>query len=258
MVKSYSGKEKKDYFTGIMIAQCVVCAILVVFMLVSAGSDGKFASLMKEGYLRFMTADFSGEDFSEAFKNISEYTAVFSENKSQQAQSVFSENTTQEEISDEPATGGVNLEFSSLETLEGVSLENIEISFEMNEPLDDYEITSRFGYRVSPVSGETGIHTGLDMAAAYGTPIMAAADGTVVDAAYDNSYGYYVKILHKDNTVSIYAHCSSLCSDAGDEVKQGEKIAEVGSTGASTGNHLHFEVRKDNIRINPEYILFGK
>lgn len=257
MVKAHGGTEKKDFFVSVMIVQSVVCAILVIFMLLSARSDGKFASLMKEGYLKFMTADFSGEDFSEAFKNVSEYVAVFAEDDAQQAEAVFAD-TAQEETSEaEPATGGVNLEFSSLETLEGVSLENVRIDFEMIEPLDDYEITSSFGYRVSPVSGETGIHTGLDMAAPYGTPIYAAADGTVVDSAWDNSYGYYVKVLHSDHTVSIYAHCSALCADAGDEVEQGEKIAEVGSTGASTGNHLHFEVRKDNIRINPEYILFG-
>lgn len=257
MVKEHGGKEKKDFFIIVMIVQSVVCAILVVFMLISARSDGKFASLMKEGYLKFMTADFSGEDFSEAFKNISEYVAVFSEDDTQQAAEVFADEAEVEISETEPATGGVNFEFSSLEALEGVSLENIAVDFEMAEPLEEYEITSLFGYRVSPVSGETGIHTGLDMAAPYGTPIYAAADGTVVDSAWDNSYGYYIKLRHSDNTVSIYAHCSTLCADAGDEVEAGDKIAEVGSTGASTGNHLHFEVRKDNIRINPQYILFG-
>ena len=129
---------------------------------------------------------------------------------------------------------------------------------DFSEPLKDYEITSDFGYRVNPVSGETGIHTGIDMAADYGQLIYAAADGVVVDSAWDNSYGNYVKIRHADNVVSIYAHCSKLIVSEGEKVKSGDRIARVGSTGASTGNHLHFEIRKANIRINPGYILFGK
>ena len=121
----------------------------------------------------------------------------------------------------------------------------------MELPLKDFVVTSDFGYRYNPVTGEPGIHTGIDMAADYGVSIYAAADGVVADADWDNSYGKYVKLLHKDNTISIYAHCSSLCVSEGETVSAGEKIAEVGSTGASTGNHLHFEVRKDNIRVNP-------
>ncbi|MCD7774633.1 MAG: M23 family metallopeptidase, partial [Clostridiales bacterium] len=80
---------------------------------------------------------------------------------------------------------------------------------------------------------------------------------TVLDSDYDESYGNYIKLDHGDNIVTIYAHCSSLCVAAGDEVSQGDIIAKVGSTGSSTGNHLHFEMRKDNIRINPAFALYG-
>ena len=259
MAFSENNKEKKDYFTTVMIVQSVVCAILVAFMLFSVKSEGKFAQVMKTGYLKFMTSDFSSEDFSEAFRDIKEYSAVFAQ-KSDPVETV-AENTTESEETQEfyeLPTGGADLEFSSLETLEGVCLEDVSVEVDFSEPLNDYEITSVFGYRVNPVSGETGIHTGLDMAADYGQPIYAAADGVVVDSAWDNSYGNYVKIRHDDNVVSIYAHCSVLCVSEGEKVKSGKRIARVGSTGASTGNHLHFEIRKDNIRINPGYILFGK
>ena len=123
-------------------------------------------------------------------------------------------------------------------------------------PLDDYRLTSPFGYRISPVTGNAGMHTGIDMAADYASEIYAFADGRVVDAAYDNSYGYYVKIAHEDNFVTIYAHCSELCVSAGDKVRMGDTVSLVGSTGDSTGNHLHFEMRKDNIRVDPAYLFF--
>lgn len=260
MAITQKGNEKKDFFTVVMITQSIVCVILIVFMLFSVKSDGKFSQIMKTGYLRFMTTDFTAEDFSEAFKTVKEYSAVFFKEKETAPVAVFneSEETSESETHEKLPAGGIDLEFSSLETLEGICLENVDVEFKMIEPLKDYEITSPFGYRVSPVSGETGVHTGLDMAADYGQSIYAAADGVVVDSAWDNSYGNYIKIQHKNNTVTIYAHCSYLCVDEGEKIKKGEKIAEVGSTGASTGNHLHFEIRKDNIRINPEYVLFGQ
>lgn len=259
MAITQKGKEKRDYFTLVMIVQSIVCAVLIAFILFSLKSDGKFAQIMKTGYLKFMTADFTAEDFSEAFKTLREYTAVLNNENVTDSVAVFSENEeTSEDIrNEELPTGGIDLEFSSLEALEGICFENVDTEVKMDEPLKDYVITSSFGYRVSPVSGETGVHTGLDMAADYGQSIYAAAEGVVVDSAWDNSYGNYVKIQHSDNTVTIYAHCSYLCADEGEKVRAGDKIAEVGSTGASTGNHLHFEIRKDNIRINPEYVLFG-
>lgn len=259
MAKVQNGKEKKDFFTVVMIVQSIVCAILIAFILFSVKSDGKFAHIMKTGYLKFMVTDFTAEDFSDAFKSIQDYAAVLSNEKESETLAVFveEEDTSEEKTHEELPTGGTDLEFSSLETLEGICFDAVDTGITMAEPLKDYVITSSFGYRFSPISGETGVHTGLDMAADYGNTIYAAADGIVVDSAWDNSYGNYVKIQHKNNTVTIYAHCSYLCVDEGEKVKAGEKIAEVGSTGASTGNHLHFEIRKDNIRINPEYVLFG-
>ena len=259
MAKVKTGKEKKDFFTIVMIVQSIVCAILIAFMLLSARSDGKFAQIMKSGYVEFMTTDFSGEDFSDAFKSFKDYAAVFFNEKETETVAVFneSEKISEEQTQEEMPTGGIDLEFSSLETLEGICFDDVDTGIEMSVPLKEYVITSPFGYRFSPINGETGVHTGLDMAADYGQSIYAVADGIVVDSAWDNSYGNYVKILHANNTVTIYAHCSSLCVDEGEKVSAGDRVARVGSTGASTGNHLHFEIRKDNIRINPEYQLFG-
>ena len=107
-------------------------------------------------------------------------------------------------------------------------------------------ITSPQGYRTDPITGETSSHSGTDIAVPEGTPILAAADGTVTVAnaldSWGGSYGYYVKLDHGGGLTTLYAHCSSICVTTGQQVKAGEVIAYVGQTGRATGPHLHFEV----------------
>lgn len=114
-------------------------------------------------------------------------------------------------------------------------------------------ITSRFGYR--NIFGSTSFHSGLDIAAPYGTQISAADGGTVTFAGWRGSYGQTVIITHDDGTVTYYAHCSSLLVNAGDKVYQGQAIARVGMTGTATGYHCHFEVRVNGKSVNPENYL---
>ncbi len=125
---------------------------------------------------------------------------------------------------------------------------------------EDYPVTSTFGYRTDPFTGETKYHGGIDVAAPEGTPILAAADGTVTEAngtdSYGGGYGYYVKVQHEGGYVSVYAHASRIAVTAGQVVKKGQVIAYIGSTGRSTGNHLHWEIWKDGVRVDPMG-LFG-
>ena len=117
-----------------------------------------------------------------------------------------------------------------------------------------YTITSWFGYREDPFTGEIAYHSGTDIAAPGGTPILAAADGTVTIAnaidSWGGGYGYHIKVKHNDTYDTLYAHCSSICVTVGQEVKQGEVIGYVGTTGNSTGNHLHFEVWQNGERTD--------
>ena len=110
----------------------------------------------------------------------------------------------------------------------------------------NFTITSNFGYRQDPFTGELTYHNGTDIAAPQGTPILAAADGTVTIAngidPWGGSYGYHVKIDHGGGMETLYAHCSAIAVTVGQQVRQGEVIGFVGNTGNSTGNHLHFEV----------------
>ena len=115
-------------------------------------------------------------------------------------------------------------------------------------------ITSQFGHRVDPITGEVSSHTGTDIACAEGTPILAAADGTVTVAngldSWGGSYGYYIQIDHGSGLETLYAHCSSICVATGQQVQAGQVIGYVGHTGRVTGNHLHLEVRIDSNRVD--------
>ena len=112
-------------------------------------------------------------------------------------------------------------------------------------------ITSGFGYRLHPIYKVRKMHTGVDISASSGTPIHAAAGGTVVHAGRWGGYGNCVIIDHGGGLATLYAHCSSLAVSSGQEVKQGETVGYVGSTGLSTGPHLHFEVRRDGNPVDP-------
>ena len=112
-------------------------------------------------------------------------------------------------------------------------------------------ISSGFGPRTSPTAGASTYHRGIDIAVAYGTPIVAAGDGTVVTASYSSSEGNYVMISHGDRLYTVYMHCSRLAVGAGTTVSRGQVIAYVGSTGISTGAHLHFGVSKNGTYVNP-------
>ena len=116
-------------------------------------------------------------------------------------------------------------------------------------------VTSRFGERTDPFNEDSAYHTGLDIGADSGTPIAAAADGEVIFAGELGGYGNAVKIRHSNGYVTLYGHCSELYVTAGDQVAAGDRIAAVGSTGRSTGPHVHFEIIDGEEYLNPSDFL---
>ncbi|HPE15853.1 MAG TPA: M23 family metallopeptidase [Oscillospiraceae bacterium] len=137
---------------------------------------------------------------------------------------------------------------------EKTTMEYVALNLDYAAPLVG-EITSSFGWRDHPISGDNEFHYGIDIAADEGTPILAFASGTVDYIGESSIYGLYMQLRHTDGTTSFYAHCSKLLFRKEASVEKGEEIAEVGSTGSSTGTHLHFEIRKDGIYLNPEYYV---
>lgn len=122
-------------------------------------------------------------------------------------------------------------------------------------PVAEASLGSTFGWRIDPITGRSALHTGLDFAAMPGTPIYAAAGGMVVISEYHMQYGNFIEIDHGNSLVTRYAHASKTLVRKGDLIKRGQKIAEVGNTGRSTGPHLHFEVLVQGVPQDPQKFL---
>jgi len=123
------------------------------------------------------------------------------------------------------------------------------------QPVNVSYNASSFGWRLDPFTGRSAFHEGIDFASAVGTPIVAAAGGVVITAEYHHQYGNMIEIDHGNDIVTRYAHTSRLLAKVGDIVKRGQHIADIGSTGRSTGPHLHFEVLVKGIQQDPRKFL---
>jgi murein DD-endopeptidase MepM/ murein hydrolase activator NlpD len=134
---------------------------------------------------------------------------------------------------------------------QGTTFEQPTVSVPSRMPLDGSRLTSSYGMRNHPVLGSRRRHNGVDLAAPTGTPVYATADGIVGRADWFSSYGLYISIEHGAELETRYAHMSKLAVAAGDRVRKGDIIGYVGSTGRSTGPHLHYEVRVDGVAVNP-------
>lgn len=123
------------------------------------------------------------------------------------------------------------------------------------QPVTGVRVGSPFGFRIDPITGRSALHTGLDFPAETGTPILAAAGGVVVVQEYHAAYGNMVEVDHGNQLITRYAHASQVYVKKGDIVKRGQRIADVGSTGRSTGPHLHFEVWVAGVPQDPQRFL---
>ena len=137
---------------------------------------------------------------------------------------------------------------------ENVDYAYVSLPFAYSTPVSGYE-SSGFGFRLHPILNVVRFHYGTDFAANAGEPISAFADGTVIFAGSDDSFGKHLKIDHGDGWISHYCHCSTQLVSQGDRVTKGQQIALVGATGLATGPHLHFELSHNGVYVNPEYYL---
>ena len=144
--------------------------------------------------------------------------------------------------------------FSDCELPETVDYNYRTLPFAYTVPVSGYN-SSGFGYRLHPILNIVRFHYGTDFAANAGERVLAFADGTVTFAGYDESFGNHLMIDHGDGWQSHYSHCSALNVAQGTQVSGGECVALVGATGLATGPHLHFELTKDGIYVNPEYYI---
>lgn len=161
------------------------------------------------------------------------------------------ENSNTEENS---AMGGaeVTTEEAATKTQEEIDIDYLKDNFHFIWPLKG-TITSKYGTR-TPTNIVTENHYGIDIAGNIGNDIVSSINGTVTLVSEEGDFGKHIEVTNQ-NVITLYAHCSSICKSVGEAVSQGEKIAEVGSTGRSTGPHLHFQIEVDDRTVNPENIL---
>ena len=170
------------------------------------------------------------EKYDKKLKEFTEVKEVVAELYEEKPKVVYSSNA----YSSGSSSGYANLGISLINPISGV-------------------ITSRYG---SNDSVRDHTHAGIDIGAPTGTPIKAAASGTVTFSGWSGGYGYVVKMDHGNGVSTVYAHCSQLLVSVGETVSQGDIIAKVGSTGNSTGSHLHLEVRKNGVTYNPQNYVY--
>ncbi len=180
------------------------------------------------------------------------------EPKSGGSDSVTVDDELDDLLLDEEIDSGVSASYNGkLDVPSNVRLDRLDFGSDFVKPLKKARVTSRFDYRVNPVTGRYVFHTGMDLGAASGSNIMAMKSGRVVSAKYNGGYGNVVILEHAGGIRTLYAHCSKLLVKAGEKVSKGQVIAKVGSTGNSTGPHLHIEFRKGGKRFDPEWVLGG-
>lgn len=265
-----SEKRKISLFKK-MLMQLAICAVIYIIFYLIKNTNYIFSDDVINKTKEFLSHDIN-------FGNIQSQVSSFIENNkdkfgflgitddNQNANS--EENLVANDVTNEIAGEGANVVggIGGAETNEVVEdeaneekksqaeldIEYIKENFEFALPLKG-AITSRYGTREA-TEVVSANHQGIDLGADEGTAIYAAMEGTVKVASEKGEYGKHLDITNND-VLTRYAHCSKLLVKEGEKVKKGQKIAEVGSTGNSTGPHLHFEIRRDNRTINPESIL---
>lgn len=264
--KSRKPKTKTDYLIRLILLQCVLTLVVAGGVLLVSKVSPSAAEKMKNDYNRIMANDmsiaqifgsvkdtaqeaFAPVEFSE--QDVGEVTAKITVDSHMPESETAEETVASGEII---GTGGEDI--GSEQAASGTSFAPYTVSAPVTIPVQNARLTSPFGYRVNPVSGNYGFHTGIDLAAPEGTPVAAAFGGTVVKSGESDVWGKYVLLRHSEGFETYYCHLSEIYAEQGTVLRSGEILGLVGSTGWSTGPHLHFEVRIDGIRVDPEPLLY--
>ncbi len=236
-------KKKSPPEFNLLVLQISAVAIIVVAAVVIKFFGGSFYGDVRNWYIQ----NFEDETkISEVIPDESpSETESADESYREETQSESEENTEPKESSQEETTQVVEVVRANA----GADCNTLKI------PVSGAMLTSSYGNRSNPITSEKELHKGMDFAAKKGTGIVAAAAGKVILVKNSASYGKYIKVDHGGGLVTLYAHCNSIIKKEGDTVRKGETIATVGSTGQSTGNHLHFEVILNGKNLNPEWLL---
>ncbi len=264
--KHKQGEKQDDRFLAMVCFQMALCILAAaVFFAACRGEQGESDSAVYKtaqllcGQQSERLVDWEslrGQDWLQKIKDFWQGGAAELLERLQKlisSQLVPPEELPPETIGESGAGGPLpaySLSADGLPAAEGTTLAPYFLTASMWSPVSGL-VTSRFGWRSHPVSGQEDFHTGVDIAAAQGTPILAALPGVVEQTGYSESYGNFVVLRHSDNLRTTYNHCSEILAKEGEQLARGDRIALVGSTGISTGPHLHFEVEVKGLKADP-------
>ena len=235
--KSSKKIEEKDYYTSVIIGQFIICLLLTAVLFLVFSFTGSFGKSLRESFNVFFSDD--------GAKAVSDTAS--------QVFSFFSAERTTPTDALQGGSGGDDLEV--FESTDKTDFAPFVTTDKLLFPVKGGYYTSYFGYRIHPITKKWSFHTGIDIAAEEGTPIRAPLKGKITRIGEDSRSGKYLFMTHSDGFVTFYCHCSEILVSEGMNINKGETLARVGSTGQSTGPHLHFEIRKDEIRLNPVWVL---
>lgn len=270
-------KTKTDALVRLLLLQTVLCLITAAAVLLASKLSPDTYSRMKDDYSGIMAKNMSvGQvweqiknaasfaikpvgDAEESTKKSEEYVLTSARPEATAGLNVFeavSDETGESVAVGEMENGSGGGDFDGSTAASGTSFAPYYVSVSPVMPVKNARITSRFGYRTNPISGNYGFHTGLDLAVPEGTAVAAAFYGEIEETGENDVWGKYVLMRHSDRLETYYCHLSEIYVSPDSVIRQGETIGLVGSTGWSTGPHLHFEVRIGGVRVDPERLLF--
>lgn len=242
-------EKPKNIMTKIIAVQLVLSLLISGILFAVSRNDSDLSQGIKSFYAGICEKDMTVSQILDVFKNVAQVT--FSPTAEWEKDFSPNKDDSTEQTTDETAAG----ETTTTQTGEKADFSPVFLTVNFQNPIESNNITSLFGYRVSPITNEYSLHTGLDIVAPENTEIYSAYDGIVVKAENNEINGNYIVIKHSNALKTTYNHCNKLLVREGETVKKGEKIALVGATGYATGNHLHFEVILNGKYINPLWVL---
>lgn len=223
-----NNEKQKNAMTKVIVVQLVLSLAISGILFAVCKTDSNLSQNIKLFYTEISKTDIAVSRIFGVFKNVVKETFA----PTLQSGETNGSNTGEEEV------------FSP-----------VFLTVKLKNPLNDGNVSSHFGYRVSPITKKYSLHTGLDVATTENSEIYAAYDGIVEKAEYNTINGNYIVLKHSDTLKTTYNHCNKLLVKEGERVKIGECIALVGATGYATGNHLHFEIIVNGKYINPLWVV---
>lgn len=247
-------RKPKDYLTYLITVQSVLCIILFLAMFGFSKMGGDNYKSFKSQIETIMSYDMGISGIKDAFNKVVDFVMAPS-NQWKGDSLEKSTDTTKEAIPQKGGIGSPDSIFSNTFNPTNTSFAPYSVTVGAYNPVEGGKLSSKFGFRKDPFTKKMAFHGGMDISAKEGTRIAAAYNGTVKKVGKHDKAGNYILLKHEGGLETFYCHCKEVLVKEGTVIRAGETIATIGSTGNSTGPHLHFEIRINGVKYNPLNVL---